>query len=268
MIAEWSLAAAKQGFYMNEAGQRISVTAEQRTAEKETILYTPAMGDALLEQIGEVAPKYDTELDVWPATSLGAVQRLIDEGAERPLCLNFASAKNPGGGFLGGAQAQEESLARSTGLYPCLLKGRGYYEANRSSGTLFYTDHIIYSPLVPIFADDAGRPLDEPRLCSFVTSPAVNKGAMPKISQPTQEQIEEVMKLRLRKILAIAHHHQHDSLVLGAWGCGVFRNDPAEVARYFEETIREYFPSSFKRIVFAIYAKGERFIKPFEECFG
>jgi len=70
--------------------------------------------------------------------------------------LNFASAKNPGGGFLGGGSAQEESLARSSGLFPCINQMQQMYETNRAYRSCLYTDHMIYSPRVPVFRDDEG----------------------------------------------------------------------------------------------------------------
>ena len=75
------------------------------------------------------------------------------------------------------------------------------------------------------------------------------------------------MKRRIEKVLAIALKHGHQSIVLGAWGCGVFQNDPNDMARYFKEVIEEKFNNQFQKITFAIYARNERFIKPFQEAF-
>jgi uncharacterized protein (TIGR02452 family) len=78
--------------------------------------------------------------------------RLVqEEGVDDPVVLNFASARNVGGGFLNGARAQEEDLARSCGLFRCLETQPEYYEVNRRTASLLYTDHIIYSPRVPWF---------------------------------------------------------------------------------------------------------------------
>lgn len=145
-------------------------------------------------------------------------------------CLNFASAKNPGGGFLGGSQAPEASLARSSGLYACISPMEGYDAANRSCGTPLYTDHMTYSPGVPVFRDDAGRLLDEPYLVSFITAPAVNAGAVSKNRPAEVPQILPVMRRRAEYTLKVALDNGEKHLVLGAWGCGVFRNDPAGVA--------------------------------------
>ena len=70
--------------------------------------------------------------------------------------LNFASATAPGGGFLTGARAQEESIARSSGLFHC-LDGRQMYARHRAVLDAMYSDYVIYSPAVPVFRDDSGR---------------------------------------------------------------------------------------------------------------
>src|SRR6185437_10556724 len=103
---------------------------------------------------------------------------LRDEGADRVLALNFASARHPGGGFLKGSQAQEESLARASGLYACIAPLRGMYDANHRFRSCLYTDHLIYSPDVPVFRADNDSLLDHPYPVSFVTAPAVNAGAV------------------------------------------------------------------------------------------
>ena len=192
--------------------------------------------------------------------TLDAVRRLIDEGNEDIACLNFASAKNPGGGFLGGSQAQEESLARSTGLYNCLLKGEEYYRENRKFKSCFYTDYMIYSPVVPILKNEEGLLLEKLYTASIITSPAVNKGVLKK-GKTTG--VEEVMKQRIEKVLAVFLENGHKNIVLGAWGCGVFQNDPKDISLYFKEVIEAKFKNEFEKITFAIYASGTHFIKPF-----
>ena len=103
---------------------------------------------------------------VMAASSLEAAGQYITSG--KTAVLNFASAKNPGGGFLGGSQAQEESLARSSALYGSLMTAWDYYEINRKSPNALYTDHIIYSPDVVVFRNDAGDLLDDPWTVSFI----------------------------------------------------------------------------------------------------
>ena len=147
-----------------------------------------------------------------------------DRGGEtRVLALNFASAKNPGGGFLKGSQAQEESLARASGLYACINPIQTGYEANRRNASCLYTDHMIYSPDVPVFRDDDDLLLDHPYLVSFLTAPAVNAGEV-RLKEPGNVVPDRGGDAvgRMEKVLSLAVVHGHEVLVLGAWGCGVF----------------------------------------------
>ena len=109
------------------------------------------------------------------------------ERVARVVALNFASAKNPGGGFLGGAKAQEEDLARSSALYACMRDQRAYYDANRHEPSLLYTDHMIYSPDVPFFRDDRLRFLEDPFLLSILTAPAPNAASNERREIPARD---------------------------------------------------------------------------------
>ncbi len=110
-----------------------------------------------------------TRISVTAESTLEAAWRLTRENSDDvPCCLNFASAKNPGGGFLGGSQAQEEALARSSGLYPCLTQMQAFYDFHRGQHSCLYSDCMIYAPGVPVFRDDAGNLLEEFYLASFL----------------------------------------------------------------------------------------------------
>jgi uncharacterized protein (TIGR02452 family) len=205
-------------------------------------------------------------------TTLSAAKNLVEEGASRRvLCLNFASAKSPGGGFLTGAQAQEECLARATGLYACIKDVNGYYETNRSCGTPLYTDHMIYSPNVPVIRDDDDQLLTTPYAISIITAPAVNAGAVVENCPQDVPRIDEVMQGRIERVLSLAVIHEHRHLVLGAWGCGVFRNDIEKVAHWFHLQLCEQsiFAHAFESVVFAVLDQSdtEKFISPFRACF-
>jgi uncharacterized protein (TIGR02452 family) len=185
------------------------------------------------------------------------------------LALNFASAKNPGGGFLGGAKAQEEDLARCSALYPCLLAQPDYYTVNRAEPSLLYTDHLIYSPEVPFFRDEGLELLERPFQPSILTAPAPNAGEALRREPDLRPRIREVLQARALKVLQVAAHHGHRTLVLGAWGCGAFRNDPHEAAEAFALALAAL-PGAFERVVFAVYErKGEGpNLRAFRERFG
>ena len=270
-IAEDTLEILSQGFFISANGERIEIATKQQFAEENTVTYSPEISDNLIanrQSAAEQVTESGTQITVTGETTLDAVRRLIKEGEEDVVCLNFASAKNPGGGFLGGSQAQEESIARSTGLYNCLLKADEYYQTNRNTKSCFYTDYMIYSPAIPIIKDEAGNNLDALYTTAVITAPAVNRGVVKSRESERLPEVESVMKRRIEKVLAIALAHKHKTIVLGAWGCGVFQNDPVKIASYFKEVIDAKFENAFSKIVFAVYSRNERFIKPFQMEFG
>jgi uncharacterized protein (TIGR02452 family) len=212
-------------------------------------------------------PDRPTRIEVVNASTLEVARGLAGKG-HRVAALNFASAKNPGGGFLTGAQAQEESLARASGLYAMLL-GDPMYDHHRARKDPLYTTWVIYSPDVPVFRLDEGQLLDEPYFCSFLTSPAVNVGAL-RHRDRRGDEIRRVMQERIERVLAVAALHGHEVLVLGAWGCGVFQNDPEQIAELFQTALAERFHGTFTHVVFAVLdSSGEkRSLGPFEQAFG
>lgn len=117
--------------------------------------------------------------------------------------LNFASATAPGGGFLTGARAQEESIARSSGLFHC-LDGRQMYARHRAVLDAMYSDYVIYSPDVPVFQNHAGELLEEPWRLSVLTSPAVHGKALARYAPQRLADVPSVMGGRTRKVLAVA----------------------------------------------------------------
>lgn len=214
---------------------------------------------------------FTTSFKVSNETTLAAGHRLVSQhGADRVAALNFASAKTPGGGFLGGSQAQEESLARASALCACLENHMAYYDANRASSSPLYTDHMIVSPRVPVFRDDNERLLEEPWEVTLITAPAPNAAAIAKTEPGLLESVEPTFRRRIENVLAAAVALGQTAVVLGAWGCGVFGNDPAMVARVFGEFLLEAGPYShaFETVTFAVLDRGSDTIGAFEEQFG
>jgi uncharacterized protein (TIGR02452 family) len=268
-IAAETLEILERGFYQTPSGRKISIAADLERMVTGTRLYTP-------EELEGLKPKpvsnFDTMLEVTPETTLEAARRLSSAGDDAVLCLNFASAKNPGGGFLGGAQAQEESLARSSGLYPSLLSQSRFYEFHRAQHDLLYSHHMIYSPAVPVFRDDSGALLETPYLAAFVTSPAPNAGAI-RTNQPhSLHLVPDILLERAGHVLALALECGAKRLVLGAWGCGVFRNDPQTVARVFAHWLTGdgVYARAFERVTFAVYdrSKDQATLEAFRQVFS
>ncbi len=194
-----------------------------------------------------------TTFEVTAENSLEAARRLHLAGEDGIAVLNFASARNPGGGYLRGAKAQEEDLCRHALLYPCLLEAPDYYAAHRASPDLLYSHRVIWSPDVPAHRGVDGRLLTEPYPVSFLTSPAPNAGEALRKDPDAGEAIGRALHERAGRVLAVAAHHGVRRLVLGAWGCGVFRNDPREVAEAFHAHLTGEFTSVFDRLVFAVW---------------
>jgi len=259
-IARDTLDVLARGSYQNRAGATVPLSHLLDAARAGTVGYPP--GDPL----PNFTPAHTTTAyEVVNDTTLEAARRLVAEGF-RPVALNFASARHPGGGFLGGARAQEESLCRASGLYPC-INGHAMYREHAHLSGGWYTNSAIYSPGVPVIKDDAGELLDEPYLCAFVTSPAVNVGAL---RSDDRRSVRDEMRARVAKVLAIMAGHGHDAAVLGAWGCGVFRNDPELIAELFAKALRGQFAGAFAKVVFAVLDSSEEsyFIGPFRARFG
>ena len=142
-----------------------------------------------------------------------------------------------------------------------------YYETNRAVKSLLYTDHLIYSPGVPWFRTSARNLLDDPFCASVITAPAPNAGQYRRKKQGSDEQLIETLRRRAGYILAVAADNNHQDLLLGAWGCGVFRNDPSVVAKVFADHLFEGdYKNCFQNITFAIYdhSKTQEVIRAFE----
>ncbi len=274
-IAGETLAILDRGYYQTSASRVVHIETALNAAILTSVHYTPADFDRVSAQRDHIlAEKVEqaSEFEVTNESTLHAAARLAQAADNAGvLALNFASARNPGGGFLRGSQAQEESLARASGLYPCIVQMKAMYDTNRRFRSCLYTDNMIYSPRVPVFRDDSDRLLEVPYLVSFVTAPAVNAGVVRRRGRTDAGRIGDVMLDRIEKVLSLAVIQQHETLVLGAWGCGVFRNDPNDVARWFGDhlTGNGLFARAFKKVVFAVLDRKESrsVIRPFESVF-
>jgi putative RNA 2'-phosphotransferase len=242
-IARDTLAACEAGGYDNVDLAPLIADAVSATHTVDLRLRTPIPADRT------------TTIEVTDETTVAAILRLASPhlGA-----LNFASAKNPGGGFLNGAQAQEESLARASALYPCLLTCNDtFYAPNRANPSPLYLDLAILSPAVPFFRDDAGAWLPSPVLASIITCPAPNASAL-RQQRSSLDDLPDVLHRRAELVLRAACSLSIRTLVLGAWGAGVFGNDPALVASAFHAQLTGLYKRAFDRVTFAILdTKGD-----------
>lgn len=265
-IAQETLKIQQQGFYEIN-GNRVDIQDRQRASEDRSFLVTPEMGAKL---VAETVPSETGDRPSYRLVNRSTVQAIVDMSREGklPAVLNFASAKNPGGGFLNGAMAQEEALAASSGLYNTLLRHDTYYSTNRACGTMMYTNHGIYSPEVVFFRNGAFEMLGSPVLATVLTLPAVNMGQVILKGEDVQT-AKRVMKDRMRLCLAIFAKQKNTHLILGAYGCGVFRNDAAEVAQWWRELLEnEGYGRFFREIVFAVLDRSGKNYGAFETVFA
>ena len=200
----------------------------------------------------------DVEVDVMADTVLAASQLLALVQQTAPGALNFASARNPGGGFTTGAQAQEESIARSSALYPCLSKHhQSFFVPQRQARSGAYSHDMIFSPSVPVIRDSSGQLLDKPYVVHFLTSAAPNVGSMRRdLGDKAEREAEIQLRERIGRVLALFVAYGVSDVVLGAWGCGVFGNDPKMVSEIFAAELRGRFRRCFRRVVFAVTDAG------------
>lgn len=275
--AKETVAILEQGFYQNQRNEIIDIKQNLQDAIAGSIHYSELEFEQVFSQLNNQQIKENTDqiqFEITNETTLNAASRLVNQQSiSKVLCLNFASAKNPGGGFLNGSLAQEESLAIATGLYPCIAQMTRMYEKNRYYGSCLYLDDMIYVPGVPVIRDDNGELLDKPFFISIVTAPAVNAGAVREKGKKQEiQQIEHTMLQRTEKLLSVAAVNNYRVLVLGAWGCGVFKNNPEDVARYFHYHLVEnpLFHGLFTKIVFAVLdnTKNESIVNAFNKIFA
>lgn len=249
-IAQETLAILKQGGYTSPSGQSVDLTRTIQHCLDSTVYFGPDTFDKT--SIDSGSARVDSGITVANETTLAGAFRLASSGKYNRIgVLNFASAKRPGGGFLNGSAAQEESLARSSALYASLQQHPAFYSEHRRMKNNGYSDRMIHSPGCPIFRNDDGVLLDSAYVVDFITCAAPNAGAMGK---SRRSQLPAILHRRVGKILALGAFKGCDALLLGAWGCGVFRNDPVLVAATFGEYLMNGGPyaGQFEHVRFSV----------------
>jgi uncharacterized protein (TIGR02452 family) len=267
-LAQDTLRIIERGNYRNNLGETVSLNTEIAAAVANSKLWRDEDFPEKFELTRNEVP---SRFEITDETTLEAAKRIAKENADEDVfVLNFASAKNPGGGFLRGTIAQEESIAYASALYATLTPHSAMYDYNRRNATALYSDWMIYSPKVPVFRNDDGSLLQTPYAATFLTSPAVNAGALRQNEPQKVHLIAPVNRTRARKFLWIANREKHQTLILGAWGCGVFQNDPAEIAEMFKDLLTGEFENCFRRVIMAIYDRTptQRVYNAFAEIFG
>ena len=188
--------------------------------------------------------------------------------------LNFASASNPGGGVMKGSSAQEECLCRTSTLYFSLNTQKmwdGFYSVHRAMRNPLHNDDIIYTPDVVVFKTDADKPVrrkeEEWFKVDVISCAAPNLRNMPSNSynsgdgdipaRPTDEELYQIQLRRFNRILEVAASGQEEVLILGAFGCGAFENNPKVVAKAAKDAVEQY-KKNFEVIEFAVFCTPDR----------
>lgn len=258
-IARETAQITRTGYYTDNSSHAHDIEADIEKAVAQTRLYPP---DWTPESPGE--PKFKTRIEVTNETTFSAARRLFDEG-KNAVSLNFASATNVGGGWLNGARAQEEYLCRNSVLAQCIGARREFYNYHQQHRAPRYSDTMLYSPGVAVIRDEFDN-LCAPWPCSIITAaaPNLNHG----MAIPLGD-LRELWRARIARVFDIALANGHESLVLGAWGCGAFKNDPTMVAAVFSEVAEKY-DEQFELLWFAVLDVGLRQgnFEPFEKQLG
>ncbi len=184
---------------------------------------------------------------------------------DKVAILNFASAKHPGGMVTKGSIAQEECICRCSNLYSILSDAKfskQYYEYHKFSHNKIYTSKLIYSPDIIFVKDDSKdyADLKHPVKMDVITCAAPNlRGLNGKVdlSIVRNNNMSDIYYERISNIFKAAYTNGVDHLILGAFGCGVFKNNPNDIARAFHE-VQDEFHGCFKSITYAIYCGTDK----------
>ncbi|KAI8802865.1 hypothetical protein BJ742DRAFT_683736 [Cladochytrium replicatum] len=254
-IAQSTIASIGKGFYLGPSREPVSLRHHYASSLEGTILFP--FSDPIPQSEPSAAVTTPPSIEFLHCSTLEAAL-LLHSSSTSVGILNFASAKNPGGGFRSGANAQEESLARSSGLGLILESTPAFYAPCTQSNVpaaqkYFYTSNVLYSPSVPFFRNDQGDYLPQCMLAGVVTCAAVNAGEVRRKQPHWADRIPVAMEERIRRVMQVFRLKEHDSVVLGAFGCGVFKNSVEQVTELFHKVlVDEGYQMGLKKVFFAV----------------
>lgn len=249
----------REGGYRAPSGKIVELTTIQTMVDWSTCYHSE-----IEKWNGPELPEATTVM-VEPNDCLVAAQRLVKAGY-RPALLNFASAGHPGGGVETGARAQEETICRRSTLSRSIFafdasfaKRFGYQHRDGNNYPLSNLDFsLIYSPEVTVFREGLECTLmEEPYQVDVITCAALNLGGRYELKLTPDGKMPDAAKRitrnKIRSIFRVALFRGNDSLVLGAFGCGAFKNPPEEVASIFKEVLEDpEFRNRFRLVTFSI----------------
>ena len=211
-------------------------------------------------------PRYEQRITVEDTTTFAAAARFGNQYGV--AVLNFANPEVPGGGVKNGATAQEECLCRCSNLYPCLANTPGvyddFYQYHYEHGRYLYSDRLIYTKGVTVFKNEdlSLKERNQWFRVDVITCAAPILFMLPHTNSAV---LGDLFRSRIRNIFNAAIDNDIRVLILGAFGCGAFKNPPEIVAQAFRDVLlEEHYDTCFTDIVFAI--KSSNGNDPFKPC--
>ena len=192
----------------------------------------------------------NTQIEVINKTTIGAV---LNENS-KCCVLNFASYKTPGGGVLEGYGSQEESLCYVSNLYDELYQFKyTFYERHKMLGMNkgLYSSEAIYSEDINIIKDENFN-LRELRTMNVITMAAPYAKIIRRYNPDMIDLIYSALRERCKRVLEIAINYNQETLVLGAFGCGVFQNNLDDLIEIWYNLLTGEFNNKFKKVIFAV----------------
>lgn len=238
-------------------------------SENSKAIFWESNGKPIIDKV--YSKGYETEYRVLDESCIQTVLDMSKDGKESIGLMNFASAKNPGGGFLNGSQAQEEAIARVSNLAymqePFLKE---LYVPNRKDNLYgLYTNHFLTIENVCVFKQESGDYLENPIAIHVVSVPAPNKTVTKTYEgHVTNSDIKQVLRLRIDNTLQAFMEMGSEHIILGAFGCGVFGNSPTDVAKIFRQLLNTKYKGCFKSITFSVISGNSSNFKVFNHYFG
>jgi uncharacterized protein (TIGR02452 family) len=230
--------AADSGFYVDQILIKLDSALTQKMIEG-----TERRGIHNSKKVTLPNPNYKTQFICKDQDTLDMAESFQEEGLN-PVALNLANPKNPGGGVEQGSGAQEESIFRRSNYYLALIP-------KKSSFYPIQGPEVIYTPWVQVFrtGERDGYQFRKPFHLAIIACAAINLSSKEK--EPAD--YEKRTRNKIVVLLRTALEKEHDSIVLGAMGCGAFKNNPNKVAGYYREILNsEEFKGRFKKVGFAI----------------
>ena len=227
---------------------------------EDTIVYSPDF-ECKLETVDK-----KTEIIIDDIDSVSAIIKYPT--GRRNAVLNFSSYKEPGGMFINGSKAQEECLCHESFLYNVLSQKQDFYDWNNQyKNKALYLNRALYTPFVQFIRE--GKSYSDYtiyKLCDVITCAAPNKSAAQRYQNVSNEENTKALKSRIKFILDIAKENKVENLILGAYGCGVFGQDPKEVASIFKEYLGTTH-KCFTGVIFAIPSGRDGNLEVFKDVF-